>query len=157
MTEVLFPASPSTLDTLKFENRVSKSGKVLGARLDLVGPRGSVADIKAELLAADPTLKGRKLKAKMNSVRRGDAPLAWVTADAAYSALRAKGVMPVVLDRNKKGDKFAMKFEMLSAAPAEVEAKAISAEEQSVLEMFSELKKQGLTIEDIRAALGKSN
>lgn len=140
----------ATLGSLSGEVRVSASGNFLGNRFHLTGPAGNVSDIKAEVLRANPNLKGKALKSAILKVRKGEAPLAWVSADVAIAALRAKGAVPVVLDTNKKGDKFAMKFEVLNGAPkTEEEKKAEAVETLKTLSKEEQLKALGYSEEQI--------
>ena len=77
-------------------------GKVAGVRVTFTGDI-KASELKLQLKAANPLLKGKELTRKIDDVLRGKETVAWAKHDAAVSALRSGGYIPDYMDARSKG------------------------------------------------------
>jgi hypothetical protein len=77
-------------------------GKIVGVRVTFTGDI-KASELKLQLNAANPLLKGKELTRKIDDVLRGKETVAWAKHDAAVSALRSGGYIPDYMDARSKG------------------------------------------------------
>lgn len=113
-TKALVPLTAPTEDVKAnafsmMGTRYNAAGSSLGRRFSFVGgfPAG---DVKKALKEADPTLKGKALTAKTNSILRGDVEMSKMYADMLIAPSYRTGFRPVIADLNKDETKLKLTF-----------------------------------------------